>query len=340
MVHLPMEKAMKIGKHELPGKALLAPMAGVTDRPFRILCKKFGAALASSEMVGAQSFLQGANKTHQRANFEGEVNPKSVQLVGTEPDMLASVAAQCEQMGVDIIDINMGCPAKKVCKVLAGSALLKDPELVEKILRAIVGAVSIPVTLKIRTGWCRDSKNAVDIAKLAQDCGIQALAIHGRTRACRFLGEAEYDTIKLVKSSVDIPIIANGDITTPEKAGAVLQYTGADAVMIGRAAQGYPWIFRQINDYLAIGKYQKKPLPSEVATVLCEHLLALREFYGPVKAAMMAKKHISWYSKGLPNGGQFRQKINTLSNFDEQWVHAQAFFEEITNNEKDKELVE
>lgn len=304
-------------------------MAGVTDRPFRILCKKFGAALASSEMVGAQSFLQGAHKTHQRANFEGEIYPKSVQLVGTEPEKMAEVARECESQGVDIIDINMGCPAKKVCKVQAGSALLKDPPLVEKILTAIVSAVKIPVTLKIRTGWCPDSRNAVSIAQLAQNCGISALAIHGRTRACRFLGQAEYDTIKLVKKSLSIPVIANGDITTPEKAAFVLNYTQADAVMIGRAAQGFPWIFRQINDYLTTGDYEKAPLAHEVAMVLSEHLLALKDFYGPVKAAMMAKKHISWYSKGLPNGSQFRQKINCLTDFDAQWEQAQLFFEDI-----------
>lgn len=320
---------LKIGPHTLSGRAFLAPMAGVTDRPFRILCKKFGAALASSEMVGAQSFLQGANKTHQRANFEGELYPKSVQLVGTEPEKLASVAKSCEQMGVDIIDINMGCPAKKVCKVLAGSALLRDPPLVKRILTAIVSEVSIPVTLKIRTGWCPQTRNAIEIAQLAQDCGIQALAIHGRTRACRFLGEAEYDTIAQVKNSVDIPIIANGDITSPEKAAEVMEKTGADAVMIGRAAQGYPWIFRQINDYLKTGTYEKSPLPSEIAMVLKEHLLALKDFYGPIKGAMMAKKHISWYSKGLPNGAQFRQKINFMSHFDDQWREAQLFFDEI-----------
>jgi tRNA-dihydrouridine synthase B len=238
---------MQIGNHILKNNLVVAPMAGVTDRPFRQLCKKLGAGLAVSEMVTSNSLLYGSEKTRRRANHEGEVDPISVQIAGADPKMMAEAARYNVDNGAQIIDINMGCPAKKICNVMAGSALLKDEPLVSQILKAVVGAVDVPVTLKIRTGWDKQNRNAVMIAKMAEDIGVLALAMHGRTRACLYMGDAEYDTIAAVKQAVNIPLIANGDITTPEKAKFVLDYTGADAVMIGRAAQGRPWIFREIE---------------------------------------------------------------------------------------------
>ncbi len=246
---------MRIGSHILKNKLIVAPMAGVTDRPFRQLCKSMGAGMAVSEMVSSNSLLWGSEKTRRRANHEGEVDPISVQIAGADPAMMAEAARYNVAQGAQIIDINMGCPAKKICNVMAGSALLQDQPLVGRILDAVVGAVNVPVTLKIRTGWDTQHKNALAVAKIAESAGIQALAIHGRTRACAYTGHAEYDTIAAVKAAVKIPVIANGDITTPEKAKHVLEYTGADAIMIGRAAQGRPWIFREINHYLATGKH-------------------------------------------------------------------------------------
>lgn len=306
-------------------------MAGVTDRPFRQLCRNLGAGMAVSEMVGCNSLLHGSEKTLRRANHEGETNPKSVQIVGFDPKMMAQAAKVNEDMGAEIIDINMGCPAKKVCKTLSGSALLKDEKLVADILAATVNAVSIPVTLKIRTGWCPQTRNGPRIAKIAEDLGIQALAVHGRTRSCFFKGEAEYDTIRLIKDSIKIPVIANGDISTPEKAKFVLEKTNADAIMIGRAAQGRPWIFREIQYFLDTGEKLPEPELDEIESILGNHVLNLYDFYGERRGVLMARKHVSWYSKGQRNGGRFRDKFNRLETADEQLHEIRVFFEEQRN---------
>jgi tRNA-dihydrouridine synthase B len=304
-------------------------MAGVTDRPFRQLCKKMGAGLAVSEMVTSNSLLYGSEKTKRRANHEGEVDPISVQIAGADPKMMAEAARHNVDNGAQIIDINMGCPAKKICNVMAGSALLKDEPLVAQILRAVVSAVDVPVTLKIRTGWDKNNRNAIAIAKMAEDLGIQALAMHGRTRACAYMGEAEYDTIAAVKQEIRIPLIANGDITTPEKAKFVLDYTGADAVMIGRAAQGRPWIFREIEHYLTTGTHLLAPTVDEIHAVMLEHLHDLYDFYGDLTGMRMARKHISWYTKGLAGSAQFRHSMNTLQTIDLQLQAINDFFVEL-----------
>ena len=255
---------MQIGSHKLKNNLIVAPMAGVTDRPFRMLCKRMGAGMAVSEMVASNSLLYGSEKTRRRANHEGEADPISVQIVGADPKMLAQAARYNVDAGAQIIDINMGCPAKKICNVMAGSALMQNEKLVAEILAAVVGAVDVPVTLKMRTGWDKSNRNAVRIAQIAEASGIKALAIHGRTRACAYTGEAEYDTIAAVKAEIKIPVIANGDITTPEKAKYVLEHTGADAVMIGRAAQGRPWLFREIAHFLATGTHLLAPQADEI----------------------------------------------------------------------------
>ena len=290
---------MQIGSHILKNNLIVAPMAGVTDRPFRQLCKSMGAGMAVSEMVSSNSLLWGSEKTRRRANHEGEVDPISVQIAGADPAMMAEAARYNVAQGAQIIDINMGCPAKKICNVMAGSALLQDQPLVGRILDAVVGAVDVPVTLKIRTGWDTQHKNALAVARIAESAGIQVLAIHGRTRACAYAGHAEYDTIAAVKASVRIPVIANGDITTPEKAKHVLEYTKADAIMIGRAAQGRPWIFREISHYLATGEHLPLPEVAEIHRVLINHLHELYSFYGEYSGVRIARKHISWYTKGL-----------------------------------------
>jgi len=318
---------MHIGPYKLRNNLIVAPMAGVTDRPFRQLCKKMGAGMAVSEMVASNSLLWGSAKTQRRANHEGEVEPISVQIVGADPRMMAEAARYNVDRGAQIIDINMGCPAKKICNVAAGSALLRDELLVARILEAVVKAVDVPVTLKIRTGWDREHKNALNILKIAEAAGIQALAIHGRTRACGFSGEAEYDTIAAVKREARIPIIANGDITSPEKARFVLDYTGADAVMIGRAAQGRPWIFREIEHYLATGEKLPEPEVTEIHAVLLEHLDALYSFYGEYTGVRMARKHISWYTRGLAGSAAFRHHMNRLESTREQLTAVNAFFE-------------
>ena len=304
-------------------------MAGVTDRPFRQLCKKLGAGLAVSEMVTSNSLLYGSEKTRRRANHEGEVDPISVQIAGADPQMMAEAARYNVDNGAQIIDINMGCPAKKICNVMAGSALLKDEPLVSLILKAVVAAVNVPVTLKIRTGWDKNNRNAVMIAKLAEDSGVQALAMHGRTRACLYMGDAEYDTIAAVKQAIRIPLIANGDITTPEKAKYVLDYTGADAVMIGRAAQGRPWIFREIEHYLKTGTHLLPPTVEEIHTVMLEHINDLYGFYGDVAGMRVARKHISWYTKGLAGSASFRHNMNTLQTIDLQQQAINDFFAEL-----------
>lgn len=324
---------MRIGSHTLINNLFLAPMAGVTDRPFRQLCKRMGAGMAVSEMVSSNSLLWGSEKTLRRANHEGEVDPISVQILGADPAMMAEAARYNADLGAQIIDINMGCPAKKICKVAAGSALLKDEVLVGRILESVVNAVDVPVTLKIRTGWNTENRNGPDIARIAEQSGIQSLAVHGRTRACAYKGEAEYDTIALIKQSVSIPVIANGDITTPEKAKHVLDTTGADGVMIGRAAQGRPWIFREINHYLATGKHLPEPSVAEVRDILLGHLDNLYDFYGEYTGVRVARKHISWYSKGLRGGAEFRNTVNRVDTVEAQYRTVRDFFDRQINGQ-------
>ncbi len=302
-------------------------MAGVTDRPFRVLCRRLGAGMAVSEMVASNSLLYGSAKTRRRADHEGESEPRSVQIVGSDPLMMAEAARVNVAHGAQIIDINMGCPAKKICHVYAGSALLQNEKLVADILNAVVTSVNVPVTLKIRTGWNRENRNGVAIARLAEDCGIQALAVHGRTRADLYTGEAEYDTIRAIKAAVKIPVIANGDITSPEKAKYVLNHTGADGVMIGRAAQGNPWIFREIAHYWATGAKLAAPSVIEVRDTLLEHLENLYAFYGEHTGVRVARKHISWYSKGLVGGAAFRHGVNRVETVAEQLSLTRDFFD-------------
>jgi tRNA-dihydrouridine synthase B len=320
---------MQIGSHILKNNLIVAPMAGVTDRPFRQLCKSMGAGMAVSEMVSSNSLLWGSEKTRRRANHEGEVDPISVQIAGADPAMMAEAARYNVAQGAQIIDINMGCPAKKICNVMAGSALLQDEALVGKILDAVVGAVEVPVTLKIRTGWDKQHKNALSVARIAESAGIQALAIHGRTRACAYTGHAEYDTIATVKAAVNIPVIANGDINTPEQARQILDYTGADAVMIGRAAQGRPWIFREISHYLETGQHIPLPEVAEIHRVLIDHLHDLYEFYGEYSGVRIARKHISWYTKGLVGSAMFRHLMNQLQSTEQQLAAVDEFFNKL-----------
>jgi tRNA-dihydrouridine synthase B len=322
-----LEIIMQIGRYKLKNNLIVAPMAGVTDRPFRMLCKRMGAGMAVSEMVASNSLLYGSEKTKRRANHEGEVDPISVQILGADPKMLAQAARYNVDRGAQIIDINMGCPAKKICNVMAGSALLQNEKLVAEILQSVVSAVDVPVTLKIRTGWDKANRNATNIARIAESSGIQALAIHGRTRACAYTGDAEYDTIRAVKAAVKIPIIANGDITTPEKARFVLQHTGADAVMIGRAAQGRPWLFREIAYFLNNNAHMPSPHVSEIQQVLLAHVRELYDFYGEQSGLRVARKHISWYTKGLAGSAHFRHQMNQLETIPEQLQAVNVFFE-------------
>lgn len=290
---------LAIGGLSLANRCFVAPMAGVTDRPFRQLCKRLGAGYAVSEMISANPQLRHTRKSLLRADHRGEIEPIAVQIAGAEPDMLAAAARENVARGAQIIDINMGCPAKKVCNKMAGSALLADEPLVARILDAVVAAVDVPVTLKIRTGPDPEHRNGVTIAQLAEAAGISALAVHGRTRADKYQGLAEYDTIRAIRQAVGLPLIANGDIDSPQKAAAVMEYTGADAVMIGRAAQGNPWIFRQIDQYLRHGRLLTSPAASEVGEVLLGHLRTLHRFYGPVQGVRVARKHIGWYLSQL-----------------------------------------
>ncbi|MDD2686622.1 MAG: tRNA dihydrouridine synthase DusB [Gallionella sp.] len=323
---------MQIGPYQLKNNLIVAPMAGVTDRPFRMLCKRMGAGMAVSEMVASNSLLYGSEKTKRRANHDGEVDPISVQIVGADAKMLAQAARHNVDHGAQIIDINMGCPAKKICNVMAGSALLQNEPLVAELLHAVVSAVDVPVTLKIRTGWDKSNRNAIRIAHIAEDSGIQALAIHGRTRACGYSGDAEYETIAAVKAEVRIPIIANGDITTPEKAKYVLAATGADAVMIGRAAQGRPWLFREIEHFLQTGEHLISPEVSEIHRVLTDHVIDLYNFYGEYTGLRVARKHISWYTKGLIGSAQFRHRMNQLETPAEQQAAVNDFFAELSSH--------
>jgi tRNA-dihydrouridine synthase B len=309
-------------------------MAGVTDRPFRQLCRALGAGLVVSEMVSSNALLWGSKKTRRRIDHAGEAEPVAVQIAGADPQMMADAARFNVDNGAQIIDINMGCPAKKVCNVMAGSALLQDERLVGRILDAVVSAVPVPVTLKIRTGWDPQHRNAPAIARLAEQAGIQALAVHGRTRACAYRGEAEHDTVRAIKSVVGIPVIANGDITTPERAAEVLQQTGADAVMIGRAAQGRPWIFREIASYLATGKHLPEPAPSEISAILREHLENLYTFYGEYTGVRVARKHIAWYSKGQRDGNVFRQQVNQMETADAQLQFVRKYFARLAEQQE------
>ncbi|GAB4512881.1 MAG: tRNA dihydrouridine synthase DusB [Sulfuricaulis sp.] len=318
---------MRIGPYKLKNNLFLAPMAGVTDRPFRSLCRRLGAGMAASEMVSSNSLLWGSKKTLRRADHTGEDDPRAVQIVGSDPAMMAQAARYNVDNGAQIIDINMGCPAKKICNVYAGSALMQNERLVVDILEAVVKSVDVPVTLKIRTGWDRANKNGPSIARVAEASGIQALAVHGRTRADAFQGEAEYDTIAAIKAAVRIPIIANGDIGTPEKAALVLARTGADGLMIGRAAQGNPWIFREVEHYLATGEKLAPPPVTEVRDTLLDHLETLYAFYSEYSGVRMARKHISWYSKGLRDGAAFRHRVNQVETREAQLAMVREFFD-------------
>ncbi len=290
---------MHIGPYQLENNLILAPMAGITDRPFRELCKQFGAGLAVSEMVASNPALRQHKRTLLKADHSGETGIRSVQILGTDPRLMADAAKLNVQRGAQVIDINMGCPAKKVCSVAAGSALLRDEALVKRILDTVVNAVDVPVTLKIRTGWDLHNRNAVEIAQIAENAGIAALTIHGRTRACKFDGRAEHETVEKVKQSISIPVIANGDIDTPEQAQFVLHSTGADAIMIGRAAQGNPWLFSQINYFIKHGKHIEKPTIADMHSTLIAHLDKLYSFYGDKSGVRIARKHIAWYFKHL-----------------------------------------
>lgn len=323
---------MQIGQHILRNNVFAAPMAGVTDRPFRQLCKQLGAGYAVSEMAASNPRLWHTEKSSRRTNHEGEMEPKAVQIAGADPLMLADCARHNVDRGAQIIDINMGCPVKKVCDSWCGSALLQNEKLVGAILDAVVAAVDVPVTLKFRTGWDRQNKNALTIAKMAESAGIRMLTLHGRTRADGYKGFAEYETIAAVKAAVGIPVVANGDITTPEKAAYVLSVTGADAVMIGRAAQGRPWIFREIAHFLATGEHLPNPLVSEVRGLMEEHLLAHYAFYGEFMGVRTARKHIGWYVQDLVGGETFRQRMNRIETCEEQLTAVHAFFDSLTTD--------
>ena len=318
---------MNIGKYLLPSQVLLAPMAGTSDKPFRMICREQGAALTTSEMVVMQKHLLNTNKSKHRLDFRSEQSPISIQIAGSESQELAESAKQALEFGADIIDINMGCPAKKVCNKAAGSALMKNEKLVEDIIKSVVNAVNIPVTLKMRTGWNEENKNAPTIAKIAEDNGIKMLAIHGRTRAQKYNGDAEYDTVKKIKGIVSIPVVANGDITSAEKAKKVLDYTGADAVMLGRATQGNPWLVGQINNYITTGKASKAPSLDKKISLILRHILQIHDFYGHKMGTQLSRKHIFWYSMHLDQekGSAFWPNINRVSDHSEQYLKFHDF---------------
>ena len=321
---------MRIGHISLVNRLFVAPMAGVTDRPFRQLCKALGAGYAVSEMVTSRKDLRNSLKTSRRANHEGEPGPIAVQIAGTDAPMMAEAAVYNVERGAQIIDINMGCPAKKVCNKWAGSALMQNEALAVEIAQAVVQACTpynVPVTLKMRTGWCQEHKNAVQLARQFEAVGIQMLTVHGRTREQGYKGHAEYDTIAAVKASVGVPVVANGDITTPEKARDVLAATGADAIMIGRAAQGRPWIFREIGHFLATGEHLAPPLVAEVRRLLLDHLHDHYRLYGEQTGVRSARKHIAWYLRALPGGEVLRQHINTIDDCATQWQAVADYLE-------------
>jgi len=320
---------MKIGAHALPSAVFVAPMAGITDRPFRRLARRYGAGLATSEMVSARPELRATRKSLLRLDHAGEPQPVSVQIAGADPALLADAARYNVERGAQIIDINMGCPAKKVCNVAAGSALLSDEALVARIVEAVVAAVDVPVTVKIRTGPSPAQRNAVRIARLVEAAGARMLAIHGRTRACMFEGQVDYETIAEVKSLIGIPVIANGDIATPQDAKRVLELTGADGIMIGRAAQGRPWLFRQITHYLATGELLPVPGPQEMGKVLVEHLDGLYDLYGDEQGTRVARKHIGWTVSELPGGEGLRNRVNGMAVAQAQRAAVNDYFERL-----------
>ncbi|KAA2285266.1 tRNA dihydrouridine synthase DusB [Arenimonas fontis] len=318
---------MRIGPYPIEPRVLLAPMAGVTDKPFRLLCKRLGAGLCVSEMTTSDPRFWNTRKSQRRMDHAGEPDPVSVQIAGTVPEVMAEAAKYNVDHGARIIDINMGCPAKKVCNAWAGSALMRDEALVARILEAVVKAVDVPVTLKIRTGWAPDRKNALAIARIAEASGIAALAIHGRTRDQMYTGQAEYDTIAEVKAALRIPVIANGDVDSPEKAEQVLRRTGADAVMVGRAAQGRPWIFRAIARYLATGERLPEPGLAEVRDILLGHLQALHAFYGEEQGVRIARKHLGWYARDRPENAAFRAVVNRAGDAESQLRLTRDYFD-------------
>ncbi len=321
---------MKIGPYLLDNPLFLAPMAGVTDRPFRQLCRELGAGMVVSEMLSSNPRVWSSDKSQQRMDHTGETGIRSVQIAGADPELMAAAAQHNVNNGAQIIDINMGCPAKKVNKKMSGSALLQYPDLVRQILDAVVTAVDVPVTLKIRTGWDPDNRNGVEIAKIAEQSGIQALAVHGRTRACLYKGSAEYDTIKAIKANISIPVIANGDIDSPEKARFVLEHTGVDGLMIGRPAQGNPWIFREINHYLKTGERLPVPAADEVRRVILQHVENLHHFYGEFKGVRFARKHVGWYLQHQQNGAEFRKSFNALDSSGEQNQALMKYFDDLS----------
>ena len=312
---------MNIGPYSLPSQVLLAPMAGTSDKPFRMICRAQGAGLTTSEMVVMQNHLLNSNKSKHRLDFTSEQSPISIQIAGSEAEELAESAKKALDFGADIIDINMGCPAKKVCNKAAGSALMQNEKLVKDIIKSVVNAVDIPVTLKMRTGWNEENKNAPTIAKIAEDFGIQMIAIHGRTRSQKYNGEAEFDTVKKISKLVSIPVVANGDINSPEKAKEVLDYTGADAVMLGRATQGNPWLVGQVNDFLITGKKAKEPALDKKIPLILSHILQIHDFYGHKMGTQLSRKHIFWYSMHLDQekGTAFWPNINRVSDHSEQY---------------------
>ena len=318
---------MRIGPHAIEPKVILAPMAGVTDKPFRLLCKRLGAGLAVSEMTTSDPRFWSTRKSLHRMDHAGEPDPVSVQIAGTVPAVMAEAARHNAAHGAQIIDINMGCPAKKVCNAWAGSALMQDEALVARICAAVVAAVDVPVTLKIRTGWDATHRNAPAIARIAQDCGIAALAVHGRTRDQQYGGSAEYDTIAAIKAALSIPVVANGDIDSPDKASAVLRHTGCDAVMVGRAAQGRPWILGEIAHFLATGERLPPPTLREVRDILLSHLHALHAFYGETAGVRIARKHLGWYAKDRPENRAFLAVVNRAEDVASQVRLTQDYFD-------------
>ncbi len=318
---------LRIGPYTLNGNLALAPMAGVSDLPFRELCRQFGASLTAGEMLTSDSRLWHSKKSRTRLSHADEAEPRIVQIVGGDPAMMADAARMNVDLGAQIIDINMGCPAKKVCNQAAGSALLRDATLVRDILTAVVAAVSVPVTLKIRTGWDTTHRNGPAIAHIAEDCGIAALAVHGRTRACMFTGDAEYDTIRAIKQSVKIPVLANGDITSPQKARQVIEHTGADGLMIGRGAQGRPWIFRDIAAFLARGELLPAPCSEEVRAIMRAHLRRLYVFHGEDTGVKIARKHLGWYAQGRTGEVHFRNHVMRAPTADLQLGAVEDYFD-------------
>lgn len=325
---------IRIGKHQLPNRLILAPMAGITDHAFRDICIEQGAGLAVAEMLTCNTTLWDSDKNRTRLVRKKSAGPESVQIAGSDPKMMAEAAKMQHDLGADIIDINMGCPAKKVLKKAAGSALLKDVPLVRVIIESVVNAVEIPVTLKIRTGWCPESRNGIEIARIAEDCGIQMLAVHGRTRECRFVGDVEYDTIAEIKQSIRIPVIANGDIQDATKAKWVMDYTGADGLMIGRAAQGNPWIFQQINHFLDNGTPLPEKLLPEIRDVLLSHMTELYGLYGDFKGSLFARKHVGWYTGHLPEAHDFKKSFNQLTTPEAQVQRVREYFAALINEQE------